>query len=104
MNLKDRIGIDLGGTKIEITALADDGAQLLRRRFKPGLGFGGILMRSFGARLNQRFDPRARDRCNGLGRLRFNNRRLRRRRWSRYRFCFCHWIGNHRFGCEWLAL
>ncbi len=27
-----RIGIDLGGTKIEIAALADDGAQLLRRR------------------------------------------------------------------------
>jgi len=27
-----RIGIDLGGTKIEIIALADDGAELLRRR------------------------------------------------------------------------
>ena len=27
-----RIGIDLGGTKIEIVALADDGAELLRRR------------------------------------------------------------------------
>ncbi len=27
-----RLGIDLGGTKIEIIALADDGAQLLRRR------------------------------------------------------------------------
>jgi fructokinase len=27
-----RLGIDLGGTKIEIVALADDGAQLLRRR------------------------------------------------------------------------
>lgn len=27
-----RIGVDLGGTKIEILALADDGAELLRRR------------------------------------------------------------------------
>jgi len=27
-----RLGIDLGGTKIEIVALADDGAELLRRR------------------------------------------------------------------------
>jgi fructokinase len=27
-----RLGIDLGGTKIEIIALADDGAELLRRR------------------------------------------------------------------------
>lgn len=27
-----RLGVDLGGTKIEIVALADDGAELLRRR------------------------------------------------------------------------
>jgi fructokinase len=27
-----RLGIDLGGTKIEIVALADDSAELLRRR------------------------------------------------------------------------
>ena len=27
-----KLGIDLGGTKIEIIALADDGGELLRRR------------------------------------------------------------------------
>jgi fructokinase len=39
-----RIGIDLGGTKIEIIALAQDGRELLRRRVEtPKEDYGGIL-------------------------------------------------------------
>lgn len=39
-----RIGIDLGGTKIEIIALAQDGHELLRRRVDtPQGGYDGIL-------------------------------------------------------------
>jgi len=39
-----RIGIDLGGTKIEAIALADDGATLLRRRVATPAGdYAGIL-------------------------------------------------------------
>jgi fructokinase len=39
-----RIGIDLGGTKIEIVALADDSAQLLRRRMPtPRADYPGTL-------------------------------------------------------------
>ena len=39
-----RIGIDLGGTKIEIVALADDSAQLLRRRVPtPRADYPGTL-------------------------------------------------------------
>jgi fructokinase len=33
-----RIGVDLGGTKIEIIALDDSGATLLRRRVKTPAG------------------------------------------------------------------
>jgi fructokinase len=39
-----RFGIDLGGTKIEIVALASDGRELLRRRVAtPHEDYGGIL-------------------------------------------------------------
>ena len=39
-----RLGIDLGGTKIEIIALADDGRELLRRRIAtPKEDYRGIL-------------------------------------------------------------
>ncbi len=39
-----RIGIDLGGTKIETIALGDDGATLIRRRvLTPSGDYGGIL-------------------------------------------------------------
>jgi predicted NBD/HSP70 family sugar kinase len=39
-----RIGIDLGGTKIEMIALRDDGAPLLRRRVPtPARDYLGIL-------------------------------------------------------------
>ena len=39
-----RIGVDLGGTKIEIIALADDGQELLRRRVAtPKEGYDAIL-------------------------------------------------------------
>ena len=39
-----RFGIDLGGTKIEIVALASDGRELLRRRIAtPHEDYGGIL-------------------------------------------------------------
>lgn len=39
-----RIGVDLGGTKIEIVALAPDGRELLRRRHAtPRDDYGGIL-------------------------------------------------------------
>jgi predicted NBD/HSP70 family sugar kinase len=39
-----RLGIDLGGTKIEIIALAQDGAELLRRRIDTPQGdYAGIL-------------------------------------------------------------
>ena len=39
-----RIGVDLGGTKIEIIALADDGRELLRRRVStPKEGYEAIL-------------------------------------------------------------
>jgi fructokinase len=39
-----RIGIDLGGTKIEIVALAPDGRELLRRRVQtPGNGYDAIV-------------------------------------------------------------
>jgi fructokinase len=40
-----RLGIDLGGTKIEIVALADDSAELLRRRVPtPRQDYEGTLM------------------------------------------------------------
>jgi len=39
-----RIGVDLGGTKIEIIALADDGRELMRRRVAtPREDYGAIL-------------------------------------------------------------
>ncbi len=39
-----KIGIDLGGTKTEIVALADDGSELLRRRVPTPAGdYGGTL-------------------------------------------------------------
>ena len=33
-----RLGVDLGGTKIEVVALADDGHELLRRRIPTPAG------------------------------------------------------------------
>lgn len=39
-----RIGVDLGGTKIEIIALADDGAVLLRRRIATPAGDYGATL------------------------------------------------------------
>ena len=40
-----RIGIDLGGTKIEVIALADDGTVLLRRRIPTPQGdYRGTVM------------------------------------------------------------
>src|SRR5450759_2518883 len=40
-----RLGVDLGGTKIEIVALADDSAELLRRRVPTPRGdYQGTLM------------------------------------------------------------
>ena len=38
-----RLGVDLGGTKIEIVALADDGSERLRRRMPTPAGYEAIV-------------------------------------------------------------
>ncbi|MBV9784088.1 MAG: ROK family protein [Acidisphaera sp.] len=40
---RPRIGVDLGGTKVEITALGPDGAELLRRRIVTPRGYAAIV-------------------------------------------------------------
>jgi fructokinase len=62
-----RIGVDLGGTKIEIIALGVDGRELLRRRLEtPKEDYGGILETV--ARLVRAAEAELGDRCSvGVG-------------------------------------
>ncbi len=48
-----RIGIDLGGTKIEIVALANDGRELLRRRLPTPQGDYRATLQTIAALVNQ---------------------------------------------------
>jgi len=48
-----RLGIDLGGTKIEIIALGDDGRELLRRRVPTPRGDYGATLQAVAALKSQ---------------------------------------------------
>jgi fructokinase len=62
-----RIGIDLGGTKMEIVALADDGAQLLRRRVPTPRGDYRGTLATIARLVAQAEQELGRSACVGIG-------------------------------------